>query len=180
MTGAHNSTRNKTSSQRGLSDLLRNQNGNAKQKISNYHQNKFQRVQSNTNATIENRSAAGPHLNARNATNAGYATNEKTTPQNQGQKLQNNFFFQPSSPRESAENLQLNNEVSPQGAIHGEGGYSHQRNIRTAAGGPRQRMIANQNQTQPVYHQLQIQTSNNANMMINPNQTQYGQHPQTT
>ena len=30
MVGAHNSTRNKTSSQRGLSDLLRNQNGNNK------------------------------------------------------------------------------------------------------------------------------------------------------
>jgi len=98
-------------------------------------------------------------LNARNSGGSGYGTNEKGGNMGQTTKLQNNFFFQPSSPRESAENLQLNNEVgSPQGAhaaIHGEAGgaYQHQRNIRTAAGGPRQRIISNQNQTNSgIYH----------------------------
>jgi hypothetical protein len=58
---AHNSTRNKTSSQRGLSDLLRNQSGNnTGKKVQSYHQSKYSKQGGANNATIENRSAAGP------------------------------------------------------------------------------------------------------------------------
>jgi hypothetical protein len=54
--GTHNSTRGKTQSQRGLSELMRNQaGGGVRQKINGYNQNKVTRVQSNANATIENR-----------------------------------------------------------------------------------------------------------------------------
>jgi len=46
--------------------------------MNNYHnQNKhFQRVQSNTNATIENRSAGATNANGRNGA-AGYSNGEK-------------------------------------------------------------------------------------------------------
>ena len=54
--GPHNSTRGKTQSQRGLSELMRNQTGGGvRQKINGYNQSKVTRVHGNTNTTIENR-----------------------------------------------------------------------------------------------------------------------------
>jgi len=53
--------------------------------MSNYHQNKFQRVQSNTNATIENRSAGAANVNGRSGA-PGYGNGEKAATA-QGQKL---------------------------------------------------------------------------------------------
>jgi hypothetical protein len=68
----------------------------------------------------------------------------------QTQKLQNNFFFQPSSPRDSADVLNLTQPVdaSSNPNLQNTSGiqqYQQHRNIRTAAGGPRQRMLSQSN-----------------------------------
>jgi hypothetical protein len=100
--------------------------------VNGYNQNKVTRVQSNTNTTIENRPGGVSSQAARNTLGA-YGSKEKDIV-NQTQKLQNNFFFQPASPRDSADNIHANREVvSP----HSGSGYQGQRNARTAAGGAR-------------------------------------------
>ena len=130
------------------------------------------RVQSNTNTTIDNRQGGVSSQAARN-TLAAYGSKEKDMV-NQTQKLQNNFFFQPASPRDSADNIHNINRgevVSP----HSGSGYQGQRNARTAAGGARQRAVSKNQNNSGLYHQLQIQTTQSPNMTM----PYYG-HPQTT
>ena len=68
----------------------------------------------------------------------------------QTQKLQNNFFFQPSSPRDSADILHMTqvaeaNSNPNLASANGAQFQQQHRNIRTAAGGPRQRMLSQSN-----------------------------------
>ena len=102
-------------------------------------QQNFQRVP--TNVTIEQ--------------NGGGEIIMQQSPANQ--KLQNNFFFQPSSNRESLEN-QRNNEVSSprMDGTSARAAYNNGRNVRTSAGGTRP---ARNNMT--TKGQLQIKTQNN-------------------
>lgn len=119
----------------------------------------------------------------------------------QTQKLQNNFFFQPSSPRDSADILHMTQAAdassNPNLASAAQFQQQH-RNIRTAAGGPRQRMLSQSNaQKQSGYYaqghhlNLQIQTAsasptNNALILaphhlgISPGGPKHAVYPQTT
>lgn len=125
----------------------------------------------------------------------------------QTQKLQNNFFFQPSSPRDSADILHITSpgEASSNPNLASGGGTQFQqqhRNIRTAAGGPRQRMLSQSNAQKQsggfyAHHQghhpnLQIQTASgsptgNSGLMLSPHPLaigtagpKHGGYPQTT
>lgn len=108
--------------------------------MNGYTQNKAQRAGNNDNATLENRASGNTHFQGRNGM-VIYGSKESDA-FNQNQKMQNNFFFQPASPRDSTENVgqQRGDAVSPivGTSVTGQSsGYSQQRNVRTAAGGPR-------------------------------------------
>jgi hypothetical protein len=69
----------------------------------------------------------------------------------QTQKLQNNFFFQPSSTRDSAEVIQITDSGQRQEpkATVASIPYQPPRNARTAASGNRQRILSQRNKANP-------------------------------
>lgn len=103
--------------------------------------------------TLEGRSPTGA-TTAASGRYAGFGSAEAqpvaSSKMMQTQKLQNNFFFQPSSPRDSADILQITQaaDASSNPNLASATGAQFQqqhRNIRTAAGGPRQRMLSQSN-----------------------------------
>ena len=154
--------------------------------------------------TLEGRSPTGA-TTAGSGRYAGFGTTDTqpvaSSKMMQTQKLQNNFFFQPSSPRDSADILHLTQAADASSnpnlaSVAGAQFQQQHRNIRTAAGGPRQRMLSQPNaQKQSGGHypqgphpNLQIQTTsasptNNALILaphhlgISPGGPKHGAYP---